>query len=65
MLLAGGNEKLFLMERVLLWPQIVSTLDSFSVSIRCNDDLSAFGSSMARVQVLRSFWLLDLEASRH
>lgn len=65
MLLAGGNTLLFLQERALLWPQIVSMLASFSVSTRCNDDLSAFGSSMACVRVLGSFWLLGLEASCH
>ncbi len=64
-LLAGGNSLLFPQERALLWPQIVSMLASFPVSIRCNDDLSAFGSSMACLRVSGSFWLLGLEASRH
>lgn len=45
--------------------EIVSMLISFLVSTRCNDDLSAFGSSMACVQALESFWLLGLEASCH
>lgn len=48
MLLDGGIQQLFLPGCL----RSVSTLASFSVSKQRNDDLSAFGSSMACVQVL-------------
>lgn len=51
MLLAGGISQLFLPGCL----RIVSMLASSSISKQRNDDLSAFGSSMACVQVLGLF----------